>query len=219
MAEVRINGKRFPVLQAVDSLQVLVARLDAHGLKEGTCLTQITVNGIELDLDTPEALKASLIALDRVDARMESSEQMALQSLQVAQEMAELLVFDIKVATLSLWDNTRSQQKSLESLLQDCSLFLNLAARPVELLGRDPRHVEKPIEECLRLLDRIANGVEGSVLLATNNQQKDACHVLVSRVMPNIENWLKATARFADELQIGSFEYNVSGNNQVRPSL
>jgi hypothetical protein len=219
MAEVRINGRRFPILQAVDSLQTLVARLDAIGLKEGSCLTQITVNGMEADLDKPEALKATLIALDRVDARMESSEQMALQSLQVAQEMAELLVFDIKVATLSLWDNSRSQQKSLESLLQDCSLFLTLAARPVELLGQDPRHVEKPIEECLRLLDRIANGIEGAVLLATNNQQKDACRVLVSRVMPNIENWLKATSSFADELQIGSFEFNVSGDNQHRASL
>jgi hypothetical protein len=214
MAEIRINGKRFPILQAVDSLQTLVARLDAIGLKDKTCLTQISVNGMEVDLDNPEALKVKLIALDRVDARMESTEQMALQSLQVAQEMAELLVFDIKVATLSLWDNTRSQQKSLEALLQDCSLFLTLAARPVDLLERDPRNVEKPIEECLRLLDRIANGVEGAVLLATNNQQRDSCRVLVSRVMPNIENWLKTTAGFAEELQIGNFDFDVSGKDE-----
>lgn len=211
MAEVRINGKRFPTLQTVDTLGALVNKLDQLGAKEGNSLTMVKVNGIETDIDSAEMFKLRLDSSDIVEALMESAEQLSLQSLQVAQEMAELLVFDIKVATLNLWDNTRTQAKNLDTLLKDCSMFLKLAARPVELLGRDPRNAEKSVEDCLRFLDRIADGIEGSILLAANEQQRDACRVLVGKVMPNIENWLLATEAFSDKLNLTRFEYNVAG--------
>jgi hypothetical protein len=211
MAEIRINGKRFPTLQSVDNLGTLVNKLDQFGVKEGSCLTNLSINGIDVDIDNPEMFKMRLDTTDVVESLMESAEQLALQSLQVAQEMAELLVFDIKVATLNLWENTRTQSKNLETLVRDCNLFLTLASRPVELLGRDPRNVEKPIEECLRLLDRIANGIEATVLLATRDQQKDACRIMVSKVMPNIESWLQATEAFSEKLNLTNFEFNVAG--------
>ncbi len=213
MAEIRINAKRFPTLQTVDNLGALVNKLDQLGAKEGSCLTTLSINGQDMDIDNPEMFKMRLDTADVVEALMESAEQLALQSLQVAQEMAELLVFDIKVATLNLWENTRTQSKNLETLLRDCNLFLTLASRPVELMGRNPRNVEKPVEECLRILDRIANGVEGAVLLATRDQQKDACRILVSKVMPNIESWLQATDAFSDRLNLTNFEFNVAGAN------
>ncbi len=212
MAEVRMNGKRFPTLQAVDNLGALVNKLDQLGLKDGTCLTTLAVNGTNVDIDNPEMFKLRLDNADIVEALMESAEQLAFQSLQIAHEMAELLVFDLKVATLNLWENTRSQSKNLETLLRDCNLFLGLAARPVELMGRDPRLVEKPIEECLRTLDKIANGVEGAVLLATNNQQRDACRILVSKVMPNIETWIQSSEAFSELLSLNKFEFNVAEN-------
>lgn len=211
MAEIRINGKRFPTLQSVDNVGALVNKLDQLGTKEGSCLTNLSINGIDVDIDNPEMFKMRLDNTDVVESLMESAEQLALQSLQVAQEMAELLVFDIKVATLNLWENTRTQSKNLETLLRDCNLFLTLASRPVDLMGRDPRNVEKPVEECLRLLDRIANGVEGAVVLATRDQQKDACRILVAKVMPNIESWLHATEAFSEKLNLANFEFNVAG--------
>jgi hypothetical protein len=222
MAEVRINGKRYPTLQAVDTLGALVNKLDALGVKEGTCLTSVVINGTEADIDNPEMFKLRLENSDVIESLMESAEQLSIQSLQVAQEMAELLVFDIKVATLNLWENTRTQSKNLETLLHDCKMFLSLAARPIDLMGRDPRNVDKSVENTLRILDRIADGIEGAVLLATNNSQRDACRVLVAKVMPNIEAWLHAAEAFSDKLNLTKFEFNVAGNsasNQHSASL
>lgn len=202
MADIRINGRRFPILQAIVDLGVLVQRLDAIATRENMGLTNLSVNGEPVDLDNPGIQKLRLDPTDTVEARMETAEQLALQSLQIAQEMAELLVFDIKVATLNLWDNTRYQQRSLETLLQDCELFLTLGARPVELLGKDPNQVEKPVEECLRQLDTVANHVQDAILLAVHGKNRDASHVLVARVMPTIEKWLGHSAAFASFLEL-----------------
>lgn len=203
MVDVRINGKRMPILKAVGDLKALVMRLEAIGNKEGTELTSLVINGRSVDLDNPDILKLRLDADDTVEARMESAGQLALQSLQVAQEMAELLVFDLKVATLNLWDNTRTQTKNLETLINDCNLFLSLAARPMDLLGQDPLSVEKPVEECLRKLDEVANNLEDAVLLAAHDRGRAASHVLVARVMPAIEKWLSLSSIFAEHLSLG----------------
>ena len=221
MADVRINSKRFPVLQAIDSVGTLVTRLDTLGAKEGTTLTSLSVNGSNIDLDSLETMKMKLEPRDTVVALMESAEQLALQSLQVAQEMAELLVFDLKVATINLWENTRTQQKNLETLIGDCHLFLSLGARPIDLLGRDPRTAGPAIENCLRQLDRIANNVEDAVLLAAHGRGRDACHVLVARVMPAIEGWLRLSHDFAEHLSIGDVEFNLEAptNHPLQATL
>jgi hypothetical protein len=48
--------------------------------------------------------------------------------------------------------------------------------------------------------------VEDATLLAVHEESKDACHVLVGRVMPSIERWLGLTAVFAKELEIDRLE-------------
>lgn len=212
MAEVRINGRRFPILQAVAEVGSLTNRIESIANRENMALTRLLVNGEELDLDGENFLRLRLDPQDLVEARLETAEQLALQSLQIAQEMAELLVFDIKVATLNLWDNTRFQQRSLETLLRDCELFLTLGARPVELLGQDPSNVERAVELSLRQLDTITHHVQDAILLAVHGKTRDAGHVLVGRVMPAIERWLGLSAGFAEFLEL---ERRASAQNQA----
>lgn len=206
MADVRINGRRIPALQAIDSTGTLLQRLDAVGQRNRTVLTDLSVNNRQIDPDSTEIHRLKLEASDTIEARMESVEQLAFESLQVAQEMAELLAFDLKVVTLHLWDNSRLQEKSLETLLTDCTLFLSLGARPYELLGHDPLQLPQSAQECLRQLDAIAHHVEDATLLAVTGSPKDACHVLVARVIPTLERWLGLTPEFAEHLQIDRIE-------------
>lgn len=202
MADIRINGRRIPALQAIDNGQLLVKRLEAIGQRNNTALTGLLLNGRACEIENAELARLKFETDDTVDARMETREQLSYESLQVAQEMAELLVFDLKVATLKMWDNHRYFEKSLETLLSDCNLFLSLGARPLELLEFNLTELSTSSEGCLRQLDAIANHIEDATLLAVHGEPRDSCHVLVARVLPAIERWLGLTAVFAQELEI-----------------
>lgn len=224
MADVRINNKRMPALNAVDSVGTLLNRLELLSESNNTCLTNLCINGRSIDIDSNDIKRMKLDAEDTVDALMESPQQLAFQSLQVAQEMAELLIFDLKVATLQLWDGTKTYDKSLEALLNDCKLFLTLGARPIELLNHNPYELPQQAEQCLRQLDAIANNLEDSVLLAINGKCKESCQVLVARVLPCVERWLSLTVPFATHLQIDQVDLpkfqieSASKENRLRIS-
>jgi len=207
MADIRINGRRLAMLQSETELKSLIERLDQIASRGQSCLTALKVNGKEVDLDQPELFDVNyLSASEIVEARIENTAQLSFESLQVAQEMAELLVFDIKVATLRMWDATTYAEKELDILLKDCHTFLTLGAHPLDLLQRSPQELSATAQDCLRELDRIAQNIEDATLLAVHNQTKDACLVLVGRVMPSIERWLGLTAVFAKELEIDRIE-------------
>lgn len=223
MSDVRINGRRFPILKAVDNLNSLIQKMDSLGQRNNTCLTTLTLNNRIMNIDATNLAQIKLTDEDIVEARMESSEQLAYESLHVAQEMAELMVFDIKVATLHLWDNLKQQYQSLETLLTDCNLFLTLAARPHELLGIELSQMTPEARKCLQLLDVVANNLEDATLLAATQHPKDACHVLVARVLPALENWMGYTPLFAEQLKIEEFKSPVfameSGQlSEIKPS-
>lgn len=222
MADVRINGKRFPALQAIDALGQLVNRLEALGASHAStpsAVTAVHVNGRLVDLDSNELLRMRLDNEDTVEVRMETVAQMAFECIQVAGEMAELLVFDLKVATLHLWSNNRQQDKSLETLLNDCHKFLSLGARPLDLLGADPHALPPVAQQCLRQLDLVATHVEDATLLAVSGQLKDACHVLVARVKPSVERWLGLSAAFAEHLEIDRIELPVFSEKQAHSAV
>lgn len=207
MADIRVNGRRLAMLQSETDLKSLIEKLDQIASRAQSCLTALKVNGKDVDLDQPELFELNaLSASEIVEARIENTAQLSFESLQVAQEMAELLVFDIKVATLRMWDATTYAEKELDTLLKDCHTFLTLGAHPLDLLQRSPQELSATAQDCLRELDRIAQNVEDATLLAVHNQTKDACHVLVGRLMPSIERWLGLTAVFAKELEIDRIE-------------
>lgn len=202
MADVRVNGRRNALLQAESRLQSLIDKLDQIAARSQSCLTVLTINGQEVDLDNLATLTAGLSNDDVIEARIENTAQLSFESLQVAQEMAELLVFDIKVATLKMWESSAFPETELGTLLKDCHTFLTLGAHPLDLLQRSPSELSATAQDCLRELDRIAECVEDATLLAAHGHHKDSCHVLVARVMPSIERWLGLTAAFAKELEI-----------------
>jgi hypothetical protein len=215
MADVRINGKRFPALQTLSSLGALLTRLDSLGSSNESCLTALYVNGTFIDTDSSDNLTIRLSEDDTVDARMETVSQMAYECIQVAREMAELLVFDIKVATLQLWDNTKLQERSLEVLLLDCQKFLSLGSRPLDLLNKNPLGMTEKAQSCLKSLDTIAQCIEDATFLAVTGEKKDACRVLVARVKPSIESWLDSSLIFAEELELDRTDTSVYLNENV----
>jgi hypothetical protein len=195
------------MLQSETEITSLIGKLDMIAGRSQSCLTALRVNGKEVDLDQPDLFEMKTLSnSDVAEARIENTAQLSFESLQVAQEMAELLVFDIKVATLRMWDSTSFAEKEIETLLKDCHTFLTLGAHPLDLLQRSPQELSATAQDCLRELDRIAQSVEDATLLAVHEESKDACHVLVGRVMPSIERWLGLTAVFAKELEIDRLE-------------
>jgi len=207
MADVRVNGRRLALLQTEGRLQLLVEKLEGIAARSASCLTALFVNGKEIDIDSLESISSdTLESGDVIEARIENTAQLSFESLQVAQEMAELLAFDIKVTTLKLWDADTFAEKEIETLLKDCHTFLTLGAHPLDLLQKSPMELSATAQDCLRELDRVAQHVEDATLLAVHHQFKDACHVLVGRVMPSIERWLGLTAVFAKELEIDRLE-------------
>ncbi len=202
MAEVRINGKRMPNLQVVSVMGALVSKLETWGQKNRMSLTALSINGSTIDIESPDFQVLNLASDDLIEARMETPEQMSFESLQVAQEMAELLIFDLKVVTIQMWEAAKSHQKSLDVLLDDCQLFLSLASRPIDLLGVSLDELPCDAERCLRELDAVAQNVEDATILCVHNELKDSCAIMVNRVLPCIERWLGLTAKFAEFLQI-----------------
>ncbi|NBO37827.1 hypothetical protein EBU99_04510 [bacterium] len=208
MADVRVNGRRLALLQKETQLQALVDKLDGIAARSASCLTALLIGGVEVDLENAETLAAlpALTDADVVEARIENTAQLSFESLQVAQEMAELLIFDIKVTTLKLWDANSFAEKEIENLLKDCHTFLTLGAHPLDLLQRSPLELSATAQDCLHELDKVAQCVEDATLLAVHSQCKDSCHVLVGRVMPAVERWLGLSTIFAKELEIDRLE-------------
>ena len=204
MADIRINGIRVPPLQSVDTLSVLVQKLEALAQKNNSALTSLYINDKNIDIDNPEFLRLKLETEDTIDVKLDSPEQLSYESLQVALELASLIVFDLKVVTLKLWDSGKNYEKSLETLLHDCNLFLSLGARPIYLLNKDPEKLEPEAQLFLRQLDIIANHIEDATLLAVHDQGKDACYILVGMVKPAIERWIGMSAKFAQILDINT---------------
>ena len=224
MADVRVNGKRLPILQSVDTLGLLANKLESVAERSGSVLTDLYINGRAVDFDKKELHKMKIDREDTVEAKIETPSQLSLESLRVAQDMAELLIFDIKVTTLSLWDGTKQQNKSLQTLLDDCHLFLSLAARPILLLEIDPYSLPPYSEKCLRQLDEVATHLEDATLLATHGKQKDACQVLVARVLIAVEKWMGLAVDFSRTVQelseqrgLGASSPAVSGLASATP--
>lgn len=202
MADVRVNGKRVPPLQSVDNMATLIQRLENLANKNNSALTSLMVNNSDIDIDNQEFHRMKLDHEDTIDAKFDTPEQLSFESVQIALDMADLLIFDLKVATLKLWDNEKAYEKTLETLLQDCNLFLTLAAKPIYLLNKEPEDLEVEAQNCLQELDRIANYVENSTILAVHGKNKEACYVLVGKVKPAIERWSGLSAIFAQSLNI-----------------
>lgn len=206
MADVRVNGERIPPLQSVDNIATLIQRLENLANKNNSALTSLRVNNSDIDIDNIEFHKMKLDNEDTVEAKFDTPEQLSFESLQVALEMADLLIFDLKVATIKIWDNDKAYEKTLETLLHDCNLFLSLAAKPIYLLGKQPENLEVEPQNCLQELDRIANYVENATLLAVHGRHKDACFVLVGQAKAAVERWIGLSAIFAQSLDINTLQ-------------
>lgn len=209
MADVRVNGKRVPPLQSIDNISNLISKLEAIALKNNSALTSITVNNSAIDIDNTDFHRLKLELEDTVEAKIDTPEQLAYESLQVALDMAGLLVFDLKVVAIRLWESGKNYEKSLETLLNDCNLFLSLGARPVYLLQKDPNNIEQEAQDCLKQLDLIANHVEDATLLAVHDSPKEACYTLVGMAKPAIERWIGLSAKFAQILDINTVTNNL----------
>ena len=209
MADVRVNGKRVPPLQSVNDMATLIGKLETLANKNNSALTSLMVNKADIDIDNKEFHRMKLENDDTIDVKFDTAEQLSFESVQVALDMADLLLFDLKVATLKIWENDKAYEKTLETLLEDCNLFLSLAAKPIYLLNKEPESLEVEAQNCLQELDRIANYVENATLLAVRGYAKESCTVLVGMVQAAIERWSGLSAIFAQSLHInGETNFN-----------
>jgi hypothetical protein len=202
MADVRINGRRYPSLQSIDSIQNLFQKLEHYAFENRSEITSMFIDGKEIEIEEIYRYKIKLHTDEKIEVQMQTPEEMSFECLQVALEMAELLVFDIKVATINVWDGSAQQIKTLQTLLQDAEKFLLLASRPVELLKTNINRLPSASTQCLQQLDLVALNLEDTALLVTTQNNKEACFVLIKRLLPSLEKWIGLSAVFAEQLQI-----------------
>ena len=204
MADVRINGKRLPRLTSVDSLKNLLPKIELICQKNRYAITGCYLNEKEMDIDNEKILMLKLETEDKVEIKIESPEQLSYESLSVAQDMADLLMFDIKVSTIRLWNSEADYEPTLATLLKDCYYFLSLAARPIYLLNKELKDLDPQSEACLKELDKIANALEDATLFSVHKKNKEACEVLILIVKPAIETWIGLSAMFAEKMNISA---------------
>ena len=206
MADIRINGKRIPPLKTVDNLGVLIQKLEIIADKNKNILTSLKLNNKSIDIDNFEYYKLKIEEEDKIEAKLDTPAQLSFESLQVAMDMAELLLQDLKTAAIHIWDENKSYTTSLDILLKDCQLFLTLAAKPVYLLEQNPDFLDGDIRKALEELDKISNYVETSTYLSVLNNRKDACFVLVGYVKTSLERWIGLCSVFAKFLNIDTIQ-------------
>jgi len=202
MADVRINGKRIPKLKTLNNLKNLMVKIDFICEKNHYAVTNVMINNKDIDVENEKLLSLSLDESDTVEIKLESPEQLSYESLSVAQDMADLLLFDLKVSTIRLWNSTLDYEPSLETLLKDCYYFLSLAARPIYLLNQDPNNLDEDSTKCLKILDGIASDLEDATFLSVHAENKSACEVLILKVKPAIETWVGLSVLFAEKMKI-----------------
>ena len=96
MADVRVNGKRIPPLQSINDIATLINRLESLANKNNSALTALKVNNSEIDIDNIDYHKMKLETDDTIEAKFDTPEKLSYESLQVALDMADLLIFDLK---------------------------------------------------------------------------------------------------------------------------
>jgi hypothetical protein len=204
MAQVRVNGQRVPPLASISVLESLLSKIDAVASKKDLFITSVSIDGKPIEMEQLNLKKITLASDEVVDVRLENPKEMAHESLQVAMELVELLVFDLKVATLRLWEPISAPfaNQALSKLLDDTRLFLTLAARPFQLMDQNPEELGVLSQQCLRKLDEIAEHLQDAVLLYTHKQPKNTCRVLVARVLPALEQWMGLAPAFATDLDV-----------------
>lgn len=204
MADVRVNGRRIPPLQSVDNLATLIDKLESLADKNESALTALSVNQTFVDIENQEYRRMRIEAEDTIDAQFETPKQLSAESLRVALEMADLVLQDLKITTIKLWDNNLNYEKSLDTLLHDCNLFISLAARPIYLLNVETESLENSAQQYVAELDRIANHLENTAILSAHGRRKEACQVLIGIVKTSIERWINLSTLFAQHLDIHS---------------
>ena len=202
MADIRINGKRFPSLQSIGVVNGLLEKLDLLSTKNRESITMLRINDSEIDLSNDKLRALKIDDTDKVEVRMETPEKLSYESLNVALDMADLLLNDIKVSTLNLWRSEKDYEPTLETLIEDSYYFLSLAARPIYLLDANINNLDPDSEKCLKQLDTISNFIRKIAYLSIKKQNKDACHLLVSKVIPAVETWIGLSGNFAEKLNL-----------------
>lgn len=197
MADVRVNGKRVPPLQPVSNMGELIKKLDAMAFKNSETLTSLKWNNKDIDVDKMELHKLAIEEDDTIEVRIENPMGLSFESLQAAMDMTDLLIQDLKQATVHIWKGKTDYTKSLEVLLKDCELFLTLAAKPVYLLEYCPESLHGEVRGALEELDKISSHVESATHLALTNRRKESCFVLMRYVAPCLERWAGLCASFA----------------------
>lgn len=204
MADVRVNGRRIPPLQSVDNLAMLIDKLESLADKNESALTSLRVNQTFVDIENQEYRRMRIDTEDTIDAQFETPKQLSAESLRVALEMADLVLQDLKIATIKLWNNSLNYEKNLDTLLHDCNLFISLAARPIYLLNTSTETLENSVQQYIAELDRIANHLENTAILCAHGRHKEACQVLIGIVKTSIERWITLSTLFAQLFDIHS---------------
>ena len=202
MADIRINGKRFPSLQSLGVVNKLLEKLEQLSIKNRESITMLRINESEIDISNEKLRTLKIDDTDKVEVRMETPEKLSYESLNVALDMADLLLNDIKVSTLNLWNSEKDYEPTLETLIEDSYYFLSLAARPIYLLDANINSLAPDSEKCLRQLDKISDLLKNITYLSIKKQNKDACHLLVAKVIPAIETWIGLSGSFAANLNL-----------------
>jgi len=202
MADIRINGTRFPSLQSLGAVNGLLEKLENLSTKTRESVTMLRINDSEIDISNDRLRALKLDDTDKVEVKMETPEKLSYESLNVALDMADLLMNDIKVSTLNLWNSEKDYEPTLETLIDDSFYFLSLAARPIYLLDTNINNLDPDSEKCIKQLDKISDLLKNVTYLSIKKQNNDACHILVAKVIPAIETWIGLSGSFADNLNL-----------------
>ncbi len=190
MAQVSINGKKAAIYNAIGNFSQLIDKLYGQALKTGGAITHLWLNQIPMDLDSDLSSIDQITYEDKIEVSIDSPQRLSIESLDMSLEFSKLLLFDVKLAIIDLWEGKNTTQV-LKTLLIDSDLFLSLASRAVSLMGKNPKELNLDSQKSLESLDFLGTTLEEAIQCSIIDP-KVAAEVLGTQTLPILENWPQA---------------------------
>jgi hypothetical protein len=210
LKKVRIREKEIPVPIPVRNLQEAIVWITSTFLEEGSVLTKVTLDGVDLAFGDEKIEKGVFLSEDSVlRIQIDNPRQLSIKTLDVIRDISVGMNDKLKLLAVKGW-----QSPSNKDFLYDVRLILddlNLALHMIEHVNGlvDYTHVDAaPVNGTYRLLIRVREKLKHAYLKADG---KECATLLLNRLEP----LLKELSNESENLQIRIFSTAVEDPDSI----
>lgn len=197
LKRIMINGKRVPVPVPIKTLAQALLWIEETLLPQGHSVTRLTLDDRQLEEFERDQREFSSIALNensRLEIRIDSPVELAVQTLDAIRNLASAVGVGLKPLAVDLWQARPGfRSHELDGVLSDLQLMLDMIEHVNGLV--DPSIDMAPMQGISVLLHR---AIVGTQMAKSNSDWKGAAKILLNR----IESQLKELINESETVQL-----------------